>query len=286
MMRLPSGEDSKSLESRTTGFIRVAGTMNLRAPSNSVVSVPVTGPACGSDALVEGLRVGVPGNLQVANTLVDATKTTFAVQVANHTTKDVWLKPRTRLGTICAAARASKGEQLQFEVRSHEVIVSCPLRAECQEATINGTGRPANYQERQELSTGVTLDFPGTAAEREETRRMFAGYADVFAKDGEGLGCKPTVQHRITTADDIPVAQRHRRIAPNQLSEVKKHLQELVEKGVIKTSQSDYASPIVLVRKKSGALRMCVDYRQLNLKTRQDAYPLPTLLTDMERSIE
>ena len=140
---------------------------------------------------------------------------------------------------------------------------------------INGTGRPANYQERQEFPTGVTLeDFPGTAAEREETRRMFAGYADVFAKDGEGLGCTPTLQHRITTADDIPVAQRHRRIAPNQLSEVKKHLQELLEKGVIKTSQSDYASPIVLVRKKSGALRMCVDYRQLNLKTRRDAYPL------------
>ena len=158
------------------------------------------------------------------------------------------------------------------------MIVSRPLRAECQEATINGTGRPANYQERQELPTRVTLeDFPGTAAEREETRRMFAGYADVFAKDGEGLGFTPTVQHRITTADAIPVAHRHRRIAPNQLSEVKKHLQELLEKGVIKASQSDYASPIVLVRKKCGALRMCVDYRQLNLKTRRDAYPLPRI---------
>ena len=48
----------------------------------------------------------------------------------------------------------------------------------------------------------------------------------------------------------------------------------LLERRVIRTSQSDYAYPIALVRKKSGALRLCVDYRRLNAKTRKDAYPL------------
>lgn len=59
--------------------------------------------------------------------------------------------------------------------------------------------------------------------------------------------------------------------------EVKQHLQELLDKGVIAPSQSCYPSPIVLARKKNGALRMCVDYRLLNAKARRDAYPLPRI---------
>ena len=86
-----------------------------------------------------------------------------------------------------------------------------------------------------------------------------------------------SIRHHIPTCDDIPVNQPHRRIPHNQLAEVKEHLQDLLDKGVIRPSQSNYASPIVLVRKKSGALRMCVDYRQLNAKVKQDAYPLPRI---------
>ena len=99
----------------------------------------------------------------------------------------------------------------------------------------------------------------------------------MFAREGDSLGRTTTIQHKIPTSDDIPVNQRHRRIPPNQLAEVKEHLQDLLDKGVIKPSQSNYASPIVLVRKKSGALRMCVDYRQLNSKVKRDAYPLPRI---------
>ena len=67
----------------------------------------------------------------------------------------------------------------------------------------------------------------------------------------------------------------HSSIDGLHLTKVEQHLWELLEKGVIKTGQSDYASSIVLVCKKGGALRLCVDYQQLNLKTWRDAYPLP-----------
>ena len=89
---------------------------------------------------------------------------------------------------------------------------------------------------------------------------QFTSYADVFARDWEDLGHTTTIQHSILTSDDIPVSQCHRRIPPNHLMEVKQHLQELLDKGVIAPSQSSSASPIVLVRKKNGAMRMCVDY--------------------------
>ncbi|XP_062407933.1 uncharacterized protein LOC134099157 [Sardina pilchardus] len=58
---------------------------------------------------------------------------------------------------------------------------------------------------------------------------------------------------------------------------VKAHINQLLEAQVIRESCSPYASPIVLVRKKDGSLRMCVDYRQLNVKTRRDAFPLPRI---------
>ena len=68
-----------------------------------------------------------------------------------------------------------------------------------------------------------------------------------FTRREEELGGTSTAQHRIRTEDDVPVNQRYRRIPPNQFEEVKEYLQVLLETGVIRPSQSDYASPIVLV---------------------------------------
>ena len=58
---------------------------------------------------------------------------------------------------------------------------------------------------------------------------------------------------------------------------MKAHIQQLLDSLVIRESSSPYASPIVLVWKKDGTLRLCVDYRQLNSKTRRDAFPLPRI---------
>ena len=108
---------------------------------------------------------------------------------------------------------------------------------------------PATPQREQDLPTGITLtDFPGMPAEKQEALRIFTSYADIFARDGEVLGCTMTIQHTIPTSDDIPVAQCHRWIPPSHLMEVKQHLQERLDKGVIALSQSSYTSPIVLVR--------------------------------------
>jgi len=80
-----------------------------------------------------------------------------------------------------------------------------------------------------------------------------------------------------TTEINKIIINYYRWILPNHLMQVKQHLQELLDKGVIAPSQSSHASLIVLVRKKNGALHMCVDYRLLNAKARRDAYPLPRI---------
>lgn len=85
------------------------------------------------------------------------------------------------------------------------------------------------------------------------------------------------MEHTIPLLDETPVRQRYRRLPPSQYDQVKMHIQELVDQGVVKQSCSPYASPIVVVQKKDGSIRLCVDYRQLNLRTRKDAFPLPRI---------
>ncbi|RXN22180.1 Transposon Ty3-I Gag-Pol poly [Labeo rohita] len=89
--------------------------------------------------------------------------------------------------------------------------------------------------------------------------------------------CVDWVKHEIPLIDDMPVAQAYRRIPPNQFEEVREHIIGLLRKGVIKESTSPYASPVVLVRKADGSLRLCVDYRKLNSKTQRNAFPLPRI---------
>ena len=64
---------------------------------------------------------------------------------------------------------------------------------------------------------------------------------------------------------------------PHLYEEVQKHLKEMVEIGAIRKSNSPWASAIVLVRKKDGSLRFCIDLRQLNNRTIKDAYSLPRI---------
>ena len=96
---------------------------------------------------------------------------------------------------------------------------------------------------------------------------MLNQYAHGFTQDDFDHGYTEAVQHRIPTSDDVPVAQPYRSIPPNQLQEAKEHINGLLAQGVIVESHSPYAAPVVLVRKKDGSLRLCVDYRRLNLKT-------------------
>ena len=120
-------------------------------------------------------------------------------------------------------------------------------------------------------------DFEGTTEQREQLPFLLNRHRNVFASDDNDLGYTDRVQHRIPVKDDIPVAQPYRTIPPRHFDEVREHIQGLLAKKIIVESHSPYASPIVIVRKKDGTLRLCVDYRRLNAKTVGDAYPLPRI---------
>ena len=107
--------------------------------------------------------------------------------------------------------------------------------------------------------------------------RLLYKYRAVFAEDSSELGCASGVEHEIHLSTSVPIKLPYRHIPPTQIPEVKAHVKGLLEQGVIEESVSPYAAPIVLVRKKDGSLRLCVDYRRLNSVTVKDAFPLPRI---------
>ncbi len=83
------------------------------------------------------------------------------------------------------------------------------------------------------------------------------------------------VKHTIETGAHPPIKMPLRRAPYRQQELVEEEVKKMLATGVVEPSESPWSSPIVLVRKKDGTLRFCVDYRRLNAVTRKDAYPLP-----------
>ncbi|GFX22324.1 transposon Tf2-6 polyprotein [Trichonephila clavipes] len=82
---------------------------------------------------------------------------------------------------------------------------------------------------------------------------------------------------RIILKDEEPVCQHPRRLAFTERQEVNKQIEEWLNEGIIRPSSAEYASPIVMVKKKNGSSRMCIDYRKLNQKLVKDKFPLPII---------
>lgn len=104
---------------------------------------------------------------------------------------------------------------------------------------------------------------------------VLLSYSDVFAQNEFDLGNFTAIEHNIDTGDAAPIKQRLRRTPACYVGEEEKHLNKLLDAGVIEPSISEWASGPVLVRKKDGTLRWCVDYRALNKVTKKDVFPLP-----------
>ncbi|KAJ0830306.1 putative nucleotidyltransferase, Ribonuclease H [Helianthus annuus] len=103
-------------------------------------------------------------------------------------------------------------------------------------------------------------------------------YPQVFPEDLPGLPPHRQVEFQIElTPGAAPIARAPYRLAPSELEELSKQLQELLEKGFIRPSSSPWGAPVLFVKKKDGTFRMCIDYRELNKVTVKNRYPLPRI---------
>ena len=123
-------------------------------------------------------------------------------------------------------------------------------------------------------------------SQREELENLLLSFSGVFSKSKQDIGrCNLGVKHHIHLKPGaVPVKQPSRRIPFTYRDEVKRDLKEMLEDGIIERSTSEWASPLVIVRKPSGDLRICVDYRRLNVEvTMVTSYPLPNLAETLDR---
>ena len=102
-------------------------------------------------------------------------------------------------------------------------------------------------------------------------------FSDIFAANKKVMGYFAGVSHNIDVGGCAPLKQAPRRLPPHRLGEVDEMVAQMEEMGVIEPSSSPWASPIVLVKKKDGSTRFCIDYRKLNDITKKDSYPLPKI---------
>ena len=233
------------------GIVRVAVKRAVRVPANSVTTIPTTG--WGGQVKCEMAMVGpVVGqhlsHLVILNTLVRPSSL-FCVRVANLTNDDLWIQPKTRIGVLHTISNIESGVEFKRVSVNEEMVTvndekNTSLRDEVENTRCSCSGLSPEQQEK--------LDAP------------LNKHASVFSKSDDDIGYTETVRHKIRTEGDIPVRPQ---IPPNQYQEVKEHIQKLLDSSIIRESHSPYASPIVLVRKKNGSLRLCVDYCKLNSRT-------------------
>ena len=102
-------------------------------------------------------------------------------------------------------------------------------------------------------------------------------YRGCFALNMSEVGKTDITEVTLTLSDDKPVTYRPYRMPYSEREKVNNIVKDLINNEIIRESQSPYASPILLVKKKNGEERMCVDYRALNRITVKDRYPLPRI---------
>ena len=125
------------------------------------------------------------------------------------------------------------------------------------------------------------LDLSGCDNWTEEQKQMvqecIIKHNHIFAVDDLELGKTDLIKHVIKLDNYVPFKERYQWIPLHQYEEVRKHLNEMLEIGAIQKSNSPWVNAVVLVSKKDGSLKFCIDLRKLNARTVKDAYSLPQI---------
>ncbi|GBM00489.1 Transposon Ty3-G Gag-Pol polyprotein, partial [Araneus ventricosus] len=137
--------------------------------------------------------------------------------------------------------------------------------------------RPQEFSESLRLPL-ILENLEGLNEEqRTAVKELLQEFQNLFSTSDSDVGRCNMTQRRINTGNHPPIKQYPRRLPLAKKEEVERLVKEMVDNGIIEESSGPWASPIVLVKKKDGSTRFCVDYRKLNEITIKDSYPLPRI---------
>ena len=125
------------------------------------------------------------------------------------------------------------------------------------------------------------LNLPGMEEWKPPLQRdaqdLIHKFTCIFSQDDLDIGKTSIVKHSIKVSDPVPFKEQYRDIPPGMYEEVKAHIQEMLDAGAIRPSNSPWASAVVLVQKKDGKLQFCINLWKLNARTIKDTYRLPRI---------
>ncbi|KAL6475109.1 hypothetical protein MHYP_G00161490 [Metynnis hypsauchen] len=218
--------------------------------------------------LEEPLISSLPGGIFIDSCLISIPACSpykVPVVLRNETSHDIVLPSNSVLAELCIPHEISQ----TYNTCSPSQLSSSAVCSSQQQSC---------HDEQQ--SDSLSFDFGDSPLPVKWEKRItqtLNTYSDMFSQHDFDFGHATKVKHRIKLRYETPFKHRPRPIHPKDYDAVRRHLQTLLEAGIIRESESPYASPIVVVKKKNGDVRLCVDYRRLNMQTIKDAYALPNL---------
>ena len=204
--------------------------------------------------IIEGSEDTMDRGLVVGRTLTDCGKEAMHVLVANISDRSISLPKGTLLGTGETVTHVEELKEMPLDRSEHAQSL------------------PEHLQDLYKQSCSEL-----TPEEAHELRHLLINYADVFSKGNDDLGCTDLTEHTVETGDHRPIKLPPRKVPLGKRDEAEKMIQDMERQGLIEPSKSPWSFPVVMVKKKDGTLRFCVDYRALNHITVKDSYPLPRI---------
>ena len=159
----------------------------------------------------------------------------------------------------------------QMKISNHSCDDSCVCDVRWVDTVLEDAGR------KQKLIEQVGSPYLLDTEQIRRLHNLLSRNHRAFALEPGERGETDMVSMEIDTGDTPPRRQPPRRMPFSVRQEVCKQLEEMQKNGVIQPSNSPWVSPVVLIRKKDGSHRFCVDYRGLNTVTKADTFPLPRI---------
>ena len=142
-----------------------------------------------------------------------------------------------------------------------------------------------NILDFNDLNANLSLNYGKqlSSSEIQQLKNTLQKYNECFSRNMMDLGYSNVEKIEIELIDTKPVVYRPYRLSYPERQLVKSMVREMLDADIICESNSSYASPVLLIKKKTGDKRLCIDYRALNRKTKKEHFPLPLIDDQLDR---
>jgi transposase InsO family protein len=266
---------AKDLSPEVPAF--AATQQRLRARSEAIIRVRVPGVKTGSVYVLSGLPSLAADGLHAGATMSKARDGCLLLRVANLKNKSVILRSQRQVGFVTPVDHVSAPLcQQQHDGACHLNHVTAATACSAVEDI---TSSPAFQKAVSEFSYGSQL----TESQKCELKELLLRYPDCISVHDYDIGKTSLLEHHIDTGDAPPQRRHPYRISPMEQRKVDELISQMKAFGIIRESNSPWAAPIVLIKKKDGSIRFCCDWRDLNAVSRKDSFPLPRIDDTLDR---